>query len=108
MKDAFAGNRFNYKTVAAAQTTAQICGEGGFINTLTIIPASSGGQGVSLLDGSTTIMTTPTHAGGTGARAYSMVLNIFSESSGGFKVTTGTSVSVIVSGNFSGTGSADF
>lgn len=102
---AFPGNKFNYKIVAAAQTTAQICGEGGFIGSYTVIPASSGGGTTALLDGSTTIMTTPVHTGIAGSRPYTLVLNIFSEATEGFKITTGASVSVLVSGNFGGPGS---
>jgi hypothetical protein len=98
MADAYLGNKFNYKVVAAGQTTSQICGQGGFINTFTVVPASSGAATAALLDGSTTLFTTPTFVGGAETKPYTLHLNISAESSGGFKVTTGASVSVIVSG----------
>jgi hypothetical protein len=98
MADAYLGNQFNYKTVAASQTTAQICGQGGYIESITIICPSSTPGGVTLLDGSTNIMVIPTGAGD-GTKAYTVRVGAYSESSGGFKVTTGASVSVIVSGN---------
>jgi hypothetical protein len=94
----FIGNNFNYKTVAASQTTAQICGEGGYLESITVIPASSTPQTVALLDGSTTLFTIVTGAGGD-TKPYTIRIGGFAESSGGFKVTTGASVSVIVSGN---------
>lgn len=97
---AYKGNMFNYKVVAAGQTTAQICGPGGYIDTYTVIPASSGAVTTALIDGSTTLFTTPTFAGGAETKPYTLSLGIFSESSQGFKITTGASVSVIVSGNF--------
>jgi hypothetical protein len=94
------GSRFNYKVVAAGQTTSQICNAGGFIHTYTVIPASSGAGTSALLDGSTTIFTTPTFVGGAETKPYTLTLNIQSESTSGFKITTGASVSVIVSGNY--------
>jgi hypothetical protein len=90
------GNRFNYKTVAASQTTASICLAGGFLNTLTVVPASSGAGAVSLLDGSTTLFTTPSFAGGAETKPYTLHINAIADTE--FKVTTGASVAVIVSG----------
>jgi hypothetical protein len=94
--------RFNYKTVAASQTTAQIVGPGGFIHTYTVMPASSGAGTTSLIDGSTTVFTTPTFAGGAETKPYTLTLNITAESTDGFKVTTGASVSVLLSGRVPG------
>jgi hypothetical protein len=94
------GTRFNYKSVAAGQTTSQICRPGGFINTYTVMPLSSGAGTTALLDGSTTVFTTPTFVGGAETKPYTLTLNIQSESTEGFKITTGASVSVIVSGNY--------
>jgi hypothetical protein len=90
------GNRFNYKTVAASQTTASICLAGGFLNTLTVVPASSGAGTVTLLDGSTTLIVTPAFAGGAETKPYSLHINAIADTE--FKITTGASVSVIVSG----------
>jgi hypothetical protein len=98
MPEAYQGNQFNYKTVAASQTTAPICGKGGYIESITIICPSSTPGGVTLLDGSTNIMVIPTGAGG-GTNAYTVRIGAYSESATGFFVTTGASVSVIVSGN---------
>jgi hypothetical protein len=98
--NAYLGNKFNYKAVAAGQTTSQICGQGGYIDTFTVIPASSGAAAASLLDGSTTVFTTPSFAGGAETKPYTLHLKMFAESTGGFKVTTGASVSVLVSGNY--------
>jgi hypothetical protein len=92
------GNRFNYKTVAASQTTAQICGEGGYMESITVLPASSTPGVVTLIDGSTNIMAIIAGAGD-GTKPYTVRVGAFAESTGGFKVTTGASVSVIVSGN---------
>ena len=93
------GTRFNYKLVAAGQTTAQICGEGGFIHTYTVIPASSGAGVTTLIDGSTTLLTTPTFVGGAPIpQPTQYVLDIIADSTAGFKVTTGASVSVLVTG----------
>jgi hypothetical protein len=94
----YPGNRFNYKTVAASQTTAQVCGEGGYIESITVLPASSTPGAVTLIDGSTNIMAIILGAGG-GTQPYTVRVGAFAESSGGFKITTGASVSVIVSGN---------
>ena len=94
----FFGERFNYKAVAAAQTTAQICGEGGFLHTLTVVPASSGASTVTLYDGTTALFVTPAFAGGAETKPYTLHLDIIATSTKGFNVTTGASVSVIVSG----------
>jgi hypothetical protein len=99
MGDAYQGNKFNYKSVAAGQTTSQICGQGGYLDTYTVVPASSGAAATSLLDGSTTIFTTPAFTGGAETKPYTLHLHIFAESTSGFKVTTGASVAVLVSGN---------
>jgi hypothetical protein len=96
--NAYIGNKFNYKTVAASQTTAQICGQGGYIESISVMPASSTPGVVTLIDGSTNIMAIIAGAGD-GTKPYTVRVGAFSESTGGFKVTTGASVSVLVSGN---------
>jgi hypothetical protein len=98
MADAYLGNKFNYKAVAAGQTTAQICGQGGFLHTLTVIPASSGAAASTLFDGTTAIVVTPTFAGGAETKPYTLTLDIVAESTKGFNITTGASCSVVVSG----------
>jgi hypothetical protein len=92
--------QFNYKAIAAGQTTSQVCGEGGFLHSLTVIPASSGAGTVTLFDGTTAIMVTPAFTGGAETKPYTLHLDIIAESTKGFNVTTGASVSVIVSGNY--------
>lgn len=93
------GNNFNYKVVAASQTTAQICGQGGYLQRVSVAPGSSAVGAWSLLDGSTTIFTAPALAGGD-SKPYHVEFGIYAESSAGFKITTGASVAVVVSGNF--------
>jgi hypothetical protein len=53
---------------------------------------------VTLIDGSTNIMAIIAGAGD-GTKPYTVRVGAFAESTGGFKVTTGASVSVLVSGN---------
>ena len=48
-----------YVTVAASQTTTAIGGLRAYLESVTIIPASTGGQGVTIYDGSTAIATIP-------------------------------------------------
>jgi hypothetical protein len=74
---AYQGNRFNYKAVAAGQTTSQICGKGGYLDTFTVIPASSGAAAAALLDGSTTIFTTPAFTGGAETKPYTLHLHMY-------------------------------
>lgn len=99
IRPGFLGNCFNYKTVAASQTTAAICGEGGYIARVAVAPGSSAVGAWSLLDGSTTIYTAPALAGGD-SRPYFVDFGIFATSATGFSITTGASVAVLVSGNF--------
>jgi hypothetical protein len=94
------GNNFNYKVIPSGSTTATVCGEGGFISTYTVVPLSSAATTTTLFDGTTAVFITPVHTGIAGSRPYTLQLNIFSESTAGFKVSTGSSVSVVISGNF--------
>lgn len=89
---------FNYKVIAASQTTSAVIGEGGFIHTYTVMPLSSGAGTTALLDGSTTVFTTPVFAGGAETKPYTLTLDIVAETTAGFSITTGASVSVLVSG----------
>jgi hypothetical protein len=93
--------KFNYKAVAASQSTAQLCGEGGFLHSITVVPASSTPQAITLFDGTTGLFTIPIGAG-EGTKPYTLTLDIFAESTKGFNITTGASVAVICSGNFGG------
>jgi hypothetical protein len=94
-----------YVTVAASQTTAPVGGINCYLESVTIIPASSAAGAVSILDGSTTIITIPTLAAtGTGTQVqvpYKVDLGIRATSaSTGFKITTGAAVSCIAVGRF--------
>jgi hypothetical protein len=95
-----------YVTVAASQTTAPVGSIGCYLESLTIIPATSAAGVVNLFDvGSTAIMAIPTLAGtGTGTQLqppYTIPLGIrATNASTGFKITTGAAVSVIAVGRF--------
>ena len=94
-----------YVTVAASQTTAPVGVVGSYIESLTVIPASSAATTVVLADGSTTIISIPTNAGtGTGTacpQPYTLQLGLRATSpTTGFKITTGAAISVIAVGRF--------
>jgi hypothetical protein len=96
-----------YVTVAASQTTAPVGGIGCYLESLTVIPATSAAGVVNLFDvGTTAILAIPTLAGtGTGAQLqvpYTVQLGIrATNASTGFKITTGAAVSVLAVGRFS-------
>jgi hypothetical protein len=96
-----------YVTVAAGATTAPVGGVGCYLESLTIIPATSAAGVVNLFDvGTTAIMAIPTLAGtGTGTQLqtpYTIPLGIrATNASTGFKITTGSNVSVLAVGRFS-------
>lgn len=92
------GRSFNYKTVAASQTTQPIIGQGGYIYSIAVAPGSSAVGAWSLLDGSTTIYAAPALAGGD-SKPYYVIINSYSQAAGGFNITTGSSVTLLVSGN---------
>ena len=93
-----------YETVAASQT-AQVIGAAGaagdYMLGLLIIPATLSPGAVTLLDGATSI---PVFVGG--ANSITSLIPFFVPISAkcvgaGWKVTTGASVSVLATGNFS-------
>jgi hypothetical protein len=69
---------------------------------VTVIPATTAGGGVTILDGTVAIVTIPTAAHGSQSAPYSVPLGIQSKSTSevGFKITTGSCVSVIAVGRF--------
>ena len=78
---------------------------GCYLESVTIIPASTAAGAVTILDGSTAIVSIPTVAGtGTGTVCpppYSVPLGIRATSaSTGFKITTVSAVSAIAIGRF--------
>jgi hypothetical protein len=91
----------DYVAVAAGQTTVAVGGLRSYIESITVIRASSTPQAVTLADGSTNILVTAVGAGGD-TKPYSIPLGIRATSlSTGFKITTGASVAVVVVGKFS-------
>ena len=69
---------------------------------MTIIPVTTAGGAVTILDGSTAIVTVPAAAALGQSAPYRVQLGIKATSpSTGFKITTGASVSVIAVGRFS-------
>jgi hypothetical protein len=96
------------KLVAASQTTAQLSASGNanerpdYIERLIITAASTAAPGtVALIDGTTTVFTYGFVAGGMTALTDVIDLGITATSTAGFKLTTGTSVSVVAIGRFS-------
>jgi hypothetical protein len=75
--------------VAAPQTTAAVGSVGCFLESVTIIPATTASGAVTIFDGSTAIASVPAAALGQ------------SDATTGFKITTGASVAVIAVGKFS-------
>lgn len=93
-----------YETVAAGQT-AQVLGgsgaQGDYIARVVVVPATTAGGVVTLIDGSTSI---PLYVGG-GTTAlgdvepFVLELHMYSQT-GPWKITTGANISVIAVGNF--------
>ena len=89
-------------TVAASQTTAAVGTVGSYVELVTILPAFTGAQGVTIPDGSTAIATIPAAAALGQSAPYCVQLGIrATNASTGFKIATGASVSVIAVGKFS-------
>ena len=95
---------FNYFAVAASQTTKQIGATGhvgDYIDHMVVVPGSSAADSVVLHDGGNALFTLPAMSGGTGCpQPYSIPLGIHSKVSGGFNVTTGSAVTLLVVGHF--------
>jgi hypothetical protein len=90
-----------YVTVAASQTTAPVGVVGCYLESVTIIPATTASGAVTVYDGSTAIATIPAAAALGQSAPYNLRLGIRATSaSTGFKITTGASVSVIAVGRF--------
>lgn len=92
-------NRYPYETVAASQT-AQVLGGAGavgdYLHRLVVTVTATGTSTLSLLDGSTTVLTM---AANTAVGVYSLEINAAS-ASGPWKVTTGAGVTVMAVGFF--------
>jgi hypothetical protein len=91
-----------YQAVAAGVTTAAVGGIGAYLEKVTVIPVSTGAGAVTISDGSTAIVSIPAAAHAVDPHPYTVNLGIrATAASTGFKITTGTSVSVIAVGRFS-------
>ena len=90
-----------YVTVAASQTTAPVGVVGCYLESVTIIPATTASGAVTILDGSTAIVSVPAAAALGQSAPYNLRLGIRATSaSTGFKITTAASVAVIAVGRF--------
>jgi hypothetical protein len=94
------GEASEYKVLAAASTTVAVCPQGGYLERLVIVPASSGAGTVTLFDGTTAVFVTPTYVGGNETKPYVLQLGIRSRSTGGFNISSGSSVTAIAVGRF--------
>ena len=96
----------NYVAVAASQTTLAVGAHGNvgdYIQSITVIPATSAAGAWVLHDGpgtSVTLLTVPALSGGTGVPLpYNLYLGIKCKKAG-FNVTTGANVSLLLVGHF--------
>jgi hypothetical protein len=98
-----------YRTVAASQTTAQIstsgdAAVGDYLSHVVVVPASTAAAGVTVLDGSTAVITVPTFAGtGTGTVCpppFTLNCGMVATSTKGWVITTGAAISVVAVGRF--------
>lgn len=92
-------NRYPYETVAASQTAQVLGGTGAvgdYLHRLVVTVTTTGTSTLSLLDGSTTVLTM---AANTSVGVYSLEINAAS-ASGPWKVTTGAGVTVMAVGLF--------
>lgn len=94
-----------YKTVAASQTDTTLGSTGAvgdYLQAILVVPASTSPGAVSIKDGSTSITV---FAGGASSLTtlvpFPIFLGMRAGNSGGWKVTTGASLSIIATGNFS-------
>lgn len=96
-----------YKKVAASQTTAQLSNSGDgvpgndYISHVIITAASTAAPGaVTLLDGTTSLFAHTFIAGTMTDLTETVIVDAVAESTKGFNITTGSSVSVVVVGRF--------
>lgn len=96
-----------YRKVAAGQTTAQISVSGNavpradYISHLIITAASTAAPGaVTLFDGTTSLLVHGWNATVATELVQTVIVDCIAESTKGFNITTGTSVSVVAVGRF--------
>jgi hypothetical protein len=93
--------RTEYKSIAAASTW--LLSTAAVIDTLTVIPNTTGAATVVLSDGTTAILSIPAAAHSIDPRPYTLNLGgIRNTAAAGFKIVTGASVAVVVKGSFVG------
>lgn len=93
---------YKYNTVAASQSTQALTGGGGgaigdYLSGCTVFPATTTPGVVTIFDNSTTVAA---FAGGTTTVVPFRIQIDAASKSGGWKVTTGASVSVVCNGSF--------
>ena len=88
-----------YRALAAGSTTA-VGGPNGYLESLLIVPLSSGAGVVTVLDGTVSILSIPAAAHAPQPRPLSIDLGLRSTTAGGFTIGLGTSVSCIAIGKF--------
>jgi hypothetical protein len=100
-------NSMTYKSILAGQTTALFGATGAsgdYLDGVLIVPAAAAAGAVSITDGSGTAITIFAGGGTTAlptlAPFFVPIGAVSSGGAGGWKVTTGTNVSVIGIGNF--------
>lgn len=94
-----------YKSVAASQTTSQISVSGDGIQgrdycSHVIITGTTVSSGVVTLFDGTTVLFTHTVGTGIGPSAATVVVDVVCDSTKGFNITTGSSVSCVFVGRF--------
>jgi hypothetical protein len=88
-----------YRALAAGSTTA-VGGANGYLESLLIVPLSSAGGPVTVLDGTVSILSIPAAAYAPQPSPITVHLGLRSTTAGGFTIGLGTSVSCIAVGKF--------
>ena len=93
--------RTEYKAVGGTAASTWSLSTAAYINTLTVIPISTGAGVVTLSDGTTAIVSIPATAHAVSAAPYTLNFGgILNTSTLGFKIVTGTSVACLIDGAF--------
>jgi hypothetical protein len=98
----------NYKKIAAGQTTAQVSVSGDgirgndYLERVVVVAASTAAPGaVSVFDGTTSLLVHNAQITGyTLSNVYVYEIGVLCDSTKGFNITTGTSVSALAIGRF--------
>jgi hypothetical protein len=93
--------RTEYKSIAAASTW--LLSTAAVIDTITVVPATTGATTLVLSDGTTAILSIPAAAHAVDPRPYTLNLGgIRNTAAAGFKIVTGASVAAVIKGSFVG------